>query len=272
MLRHIWVALTLAVAMIFAAPNQTIGAELSQEPAPKAKKRAVVLNEPRSFQGYTLVSPMSSTKSYLIDMEGKIVHTWVGTGTPALTAYLLPTGNLLRPCSGEALSFRPNGGIYPKGRIQEFTWNGELVWDFAFQSHNDIGKRTYTHDMIKLPNGNVLAVMMVEKTAAEAAAAGRKTSGAVMAESLLELKPSGKNDAQIVWEWHIWDHLIQDHDAARANYGNVADHPERIDINFGGDTVDNLFGKKDSAKGKGGGALRASGNNEFKWSRILDRS
>jgi hypothetical protein len=34
-----------------------------------------------------------------------------------------------------------------------------------------------------------------------------------------------------MWEWHVWDHLIQDVDPDRENYGNVSDHPELIDIN-----------------------------------------
>src|SRR5207248_2769403 len=39
---------------------------------------------------------------------------------------------------------------------------------------------------------------------------------------------------EIVWEWHAWDHLIQEFDPQKANYGVVADHPERVDINFAG--------------------------------------
>jgi hypothetical protein len=38
-----------------------------------------------------------------------------------------------------------------------------------------------------------------------------------------------------VWEWHAWDHLIQDRDPSKANHGKVAAHPELIDINFGQD-------------------------------------
>ena len=167
--------LTLAAALFGASLVDAEDPAHQQAKDPKAKS-AVSVNDPKAFQGYTLVSPMTSTKSYLIDMEGKVVRTWEGAGTPAITAYLLPNGNLFRPCSGEAGALRPNGGIFPKGRIQEFTWDGELVWDFAFQSNKDIGKGTYTHDMIKLPNGNVLAVMTVEKTAAETAAAGRKAA------------------------------------------------------------------------------------------------
>ena len=34
------------------------------------------------------------------------------------------------------------------------------------------------------------------------------------------------------WEWHLWDHLVQDHDSTLANFGDVAAHPELMDINF----------------------------------------
>jgi hypothetical protein len=35
-----------------------------------------------------------------------------------------------------------------------------------------------------------------------------------------------------VWEWRVWDHLIQDHDREKSNFGDVAAHPERVDVNF----------------------------------------
>jgi hypothetical protein len=36
-----------------------------------------------------------------------------------------------------------------------------------------------------------------------------------------------------VWSWNSWDHLIQDFDPTKDNFGVVADHPELIDINAG---------------------------------------
>jgi len=47
------------------------------------------------------------------------------------------------------------------------------------------------------------------------------------------VKPTGPTSGNIVWEWYVWDHLIQDFDSSKANYGVVGDHPELIDINFG---------------------------------------
>jgi hypothetical protein len=52
-------------------------------------------------------------------------------------------------------------------------------------------------------------------------------------DCIIEIKPTGKTTGDVVWEWHVWDHLIQDEDSSKANYGNVAEHPERVDINFG---------------------------------------
>jgi hypothetical protein len=49
---------------------------------------------------------------------------------------------------------------------------------------------------------------------------------------LVEIKPTGKTTGEVVWEWRLWDHLIQDHDKTKANYGDVAAHPELVDINF----------------------------------------
>ena len=53
------------------------------------------------------------------------------------------------------------------------------------------------------------------------------------AEALLEVEPVGTNDVNIAWEWHIWDHLIQDADSVLPNFGVIAEHPELQDVNYG---------------------------------------
>jgi hypothetical protein len=49
----------------------------------------------------------------------------------------------------------------------------------------------------------------------------------------VEIAPEGPRGGQIVWQWHIWDHLIQDFDPGKENYGDVAAHPGLLDINIG---------------------------------------
>ncbi len=113
--------------------DQGTGGKEKQEKkdAPKAGKEAnplkigLQVNSPKAFQGYTLFSPLHSRKAFLIDMEGKIAHTWEGTSTPAGCAYLLPNGNLLRQTLYEEkkTSFgtrrrrrRPHSGIFLEWR------------------------------------------------------------------------------------------------------------------------------------------------------------
>jgi hypothetical protein len=56
-----------------------------------------------------------------------------------------------------------------------------------------------------------------------------------MPDEIIEVQKTGSASGTIVWEWHAWDHLIQDFDSSKQNYGAVADHPELIDLNFGVD-------------------------------------
>src|SRR5262249_51961257 len=96
------------------------------KPAPV--KLGLQLNDPRAFQGYTLLAPFDSPNTYLLDMQGKVVQTWAHDCTPALFPMLLDTGNLLRPghLGSDSRVFGSHPGI--GGRIQEFTWDGKLAW------------------------------------------------------------------------------------------------------------------------------------------------
>jgi hypothetical protein len=89
-----------------------------------------------------------------------------------------------------------------------------------------------------LPNGDMLMIAWEYKSAADAIAHGRNPStipqGELWPDSLIEVRPSNGSGGTIVWEWHLWDHLIQDFDPTKENYGVVQDHPERVDINYGG--------------------------------------
>src|SRR5688572_3608586 len=212
----------------------TIGATLAQTPSasdgPAPQGIGLIRNDPGAYVGYTLLSPLQSTSTFLIDMNGRVVKTWQTDSTPASLAYLLESGNLLRAGLAPNAPFgRTAGG---GGKMQEFDWNGELVWDFA----SGTATATQHHDFIRLPNGNVLLVVKERKTAAEAIAAGRIPSAVegteVQPDSLIEIKPIGKTGGEVVWEWHLWDHLIQDVDKTKANFGDVAAHPERVDINY----------------------------------------
>ncbi|HWE37390.1 MAG TPA: aryl-sulfate sulfotransferase [Isosphaeraceae bacterium] len=243
-------ALTLATAAaaVVAAPDDVPAPKKDAQPSTTPKKivppkLGLRLNDPKAFQGYTLLNPMGNKKAYLLDMQGRVVKTWETPLNSMHCAYLLEDGHLLRPTdlNGKDRSFGAGGGSL--GRVQEYTWDGELVWDYTIFDD----KHLFHHDVIKLPNGNYLFIVWEKKMADESIAAGRKkelVSKYVLSDSLVEVKPTGKATGEVVWEWHLWDHLIQDVDPSKPNYGVVADHPELVDINF----VENAMGPRPQPK------------------------
>src|SRR5262245_23911249 len=126
----------------------------AEKPAQAPVKVGLSINEPKAFQGYTLIAPLSSSQTYLLDMQGRVVHSWATDFSPASCGYLLENGHLLRPGSvgSEAQLFGPGPGV--GGRIQEFTWDGEVVWDFRFVNSRQLAH----HDITPLPNGNILMI------------------------------------------------------------------------------------------------------------------
>lgn len=197
-----------------------------------AQERTIglLLNSDDAFVGYTLFAPMPYTLTYLIDNNGLLVHSWESEYRPRFAARLLENGNLLRSGNlGQNPNF-PSGGA--GGIVQEFTWDGSIVWEFEYASDYYL----LHHDIKNLPSGNVLMIAWEYKSAEEAIEAGRDpesmSSGKLSPEHIIEVEPDGQSGGNIVWEWHIWDHLIQDFDSTKANYGVVGDHPELMDINF----------------------------------------
>jgi len=150
-----------------------------------------------------------------------------------LSVYLLENGNLLRTA---ALGSQGNpffqGNYGHGGRVQIFDWDGTIVWDYEYSSEWHL----LHHDVEMLPNGNILMNAWERKTFEEAVAQGRDPNLLVDRElwphHIIEVEPDGLTGGNIIWEWHIWDHLIQDHDPTKGNFGVVEDHPELIDINF----------------------------------------
>jgi hypothetical protein len=232
------IALTLAA---FGASLAHAQAPNQKEGQPAKDKVGVILNDPKAFQGYTMFSPGRQKNTFLIDMQGRAVKIWECDREPGI-AYLLPNGNLLR--SGkitQKLPFTPPPGL--AGRIQEYTWDGGLVWDYQLANDN----RAQHHDICALPNGNVLCVAWDRRSAQEVLAAGRveTLAGEMLPDSVIELKKTGKTTADIVWEWRSFDHLIQDYDDTKHNYGDVAAHPELININFGSGPLASLPAAKE---------------------------
>jgi phosphatidylethanolamine-binding protein (PEBP) family uncharacterized protein len=181
--------------------------------------------------GYTLLAPKHNTITYLVDLQGRAVHSWKSAYEPGQSAYLLPNGHLVRA----GLVMVPGGtGGGEGGRIEEYDWDGNLVWEFELATT----ERQLHHDFKVMPNGHILALMVERKTKDQALAAGFDPAlmrdSEVVPDAVVEIEPMGTKGGRIVWEWHVWDHLIQDFDSTKANWGDVKAHPELIDTAVNG--------------------------------------
>ena len=179
----------------------------------------------QSYNGYTLFAPNTSKTTYLIDNDGKLVHQWESKYVPALSAYLLEDGTLLRSAKVEDPSATTTGGF------QKIDWDGNIIWEYYYGTQH--------HDIEPLPNGNVLLVTNDRKPKNTAIQAGRDTNlitgTNIRSLSIIEVEQTSDSTGNIVWQWDAWEHLIQDFDNTKPNFGVVADHPELIDINYAKD-------------------------------------
>jgi len=193
-------------------PGQTIG---------------LFLNTPKACPGYTLFAPKHNTVTYLMDNEGRVVHQWKSAYEPGQSAYLLPNGHLVRACM---LRVQGGTGGGEGGRLEEYDWDGNLVWEFNHAT------RDYQlhHDFKPMPNGHILALMVERKSREEAIAAGfdprMLRDDFLVPDAVVEIEPVYPKGGKIVWEWHVWDHLIQNTDQTKPNYGDPAAHPELVDV------------------------------------------
>jgi hypothetical protein len=187
-------------------------------------------NFSNTFRGYILYTPEYSTHTYLIDNNGSVVHSWDSDYLQGMGVYLLDNGDLVRSCLPYINPTFWGGGI--TGRVEKYNWAGSLLWEFEYSNQ----QHCLHHDVEPLPNGNILMIAWEYKTKEEAINAGLNPSmilfDYVWPDKIIEVEPTGPATGEIVWEWHVWDHLIQDFDPTKDNYGVVADHPELIDINF----------------------------------------
>jgi len=217
--KEIIVAISLMAASLFAqAQTKTVGLFLN--------------NAAKTYNGYTLFAPKQYTSTYLINNEGRLLHQWSASKfPPGQSVYLLENGNLLRSCMTKG---KLSSGGGEGGRVEEYDWNDKLVWELDFSTD------TYMqhHDIRRLPNGNILMLVIEKKTLAECLAVGFNPAkyqpeiaqkGMMLPDYVVEIKPTYPVGGTVVWEWHTWDHLIQDFDATKSNYGVVKSHPELID-------------------------------------------
>jgi hypothetical protein len=180
-------------------------------------------------EGYLLIAPFEQQYTYLVDTDGRVAKHWRTSTRPGLSELLLEDGTLVRAGNLELRgTFARGQGA--GGRLEALSWEGQELWQKDFADDQQMQH----HEIEVLPNGNVLARVWELKSEAEALAAGRDPEllrdGELWPDKVIEYDP--KTD-EVVWEWHVWDHMVQDRDPALPNYvDDVSEHPDKIDINY----------------------------------------
>ncbi|HRX84814.1 MAG TPA: aryl-sulfate sulfotransferase [Phycisphaerae bacterium] len=208
----------------------TFTAATARDASPSSARRGLARSTPQAYAGYTLFAPLADTKTYLIDNAGKLVHTWTSQYEPGQSVYLLDDGTLLRTAREPRNRSFEGGGI--GGRIERLAPDSTVLWSFVYADAD----HCQHHDVEPLPNGHVLLIAWEKKTSADYKAAGGDPAllpgDEIWPDTVIEVAPHGASGGEIVWAWHMWDHLIQEYDESKANYNALEDHPELIHINF----------------------------------------
>lgn len=180
-------------------------------------------------KGYILFGPMGGNLTFLIDKCGREINRWRSDYPPGLSAYLLPDGSLLRAGRLFDTSYNAPGR---GGILEKFDWNNNLVWSYVL-SNDSLAMH---HDFYPMDNGNILVIAWHGIPASEAENKGRYkgTIGGskLWSERIIELKPKGTNDAEVVWQWSLWDHIIQDESISKPDYNVISAHPELMNVNY----------------------------------------
>ncbi|MEP0367292.1 MAG: aryl-sulfate sulfotransferase [Cyclobacteriaceae bacterium] len=176
----------------------------------------VTFLDTEASSGYTLFAPESHTSVFLINNCGGVINEWTFRDEANRSAYLLPNGNMIR--AGEKF-------------LELRNWDNVLLWAYNLEA-NDFGLH---HDIEPLPNGNILCIVYDYYSKAEMTSSGRtpvNTDETFKLDKIVELKTVGSSSAEIVWEWKLFDHLVQDIYPSKKNYGTVSEHPELVNINY----------------------------------------
>jgi len=149
----------------------------------------------RAYNGFTLFNTLGGDAVYLVDMAGRVVHSW----RPLLPPYcgeLLDNGHLLVTLR-VAQPLTRFGGAH--GGVAELDWDGRVLWQYE-----DVAMH---HDVCRLRNGNTMVLRWVPIPAelhrrVAGGVPGTEHAGDVMyGDELVEITPTG----EAVWDWRSFD-------------------------------------------------------------------
>ena len=152
----------------------------------------------KAYMGYTLFAAVGGGDAYLIDMRGRLVHSWRMPFELGTHAVLLPNGNLLCAAKAPEASLADFDGA--AGKLLEVDWDGNIVWQYEDPYMH--------HDFHRMPDGNTILLRWVVTPnnialKVKGGLPDTEREGVMWSDSLREINPDGK----VVWEWLAYEHL-----------------------------------------------------------------
>lgn len=179
--------------------------------------------------GVVLYAPLHSRNVFLVDNCGSLLNQWEFDAHSNYSgAFLLEDGSVIKL----VLSDKDGGGVRKDACIEHRSWDNVLLWKYCGQDRY----AALHSDFYVLPNGNILSLLKDRYSIEAALDLGLKPENiygnTFNAESIVEIKRTGDTTGEVVWEWHLWDHFIQEYDSLKNNYAKIEEQPRKLDINL----------------------------------------
>jgi len=206
----------------------------------------VLRYEDGTYPGYVLSVAHWNKHAYLLNNCGEIVHTWedtnrwdddAGSNDETPMPRLLPDGRLIKLTKNESL-FVYDGLMWDEYFPPSYTtleirdWDNALLWSWSgATSRTSVPVQSFA---ITDDNPTSIIGLAYEKISSDdARELGRNPelpdAGEMWMQWVYEVDVSTD---EIIWEWHLLDHLIQDYNASLPNFVNIQEHPEKVDVNY----------------------------------------
>ncbi len=164
-------------------------------------------NKEKALNGYTLFGV--GNRTFLLDMEGRVVHTWaIGTNP-----HLLDNGNILDASKDDPSGFQG---------FTEVDWDGKKIWEYTEKRENYAPH----HDWVRIFNKklNAATTLYIANKAIsheQAITAGADPKKGPYEGGQMDAVVEVDMQGNVIWEWCFFDHV-------------GADNPHRININMPG--------------------------------------
>ncbi|WP_046743684.1 aryl-sulfate sulfotransferase [Kordia zhangzhouensis] len=181
-----------------------------------------IYNADKIHNNLTLAVNAGDNSAFLLNKTGQKVKEFTFDEPLGNDLEILPNGKILGVFKdpNAQIQFGGYGGI-----VKIMNINGTVEWEYTLSNADFV----IHHDVEMLPNGNVLLLVWERIPEAIASSQGSTNPGDIYPEKLIEIDP---NTDTIVWEWRSYDHIIQDDNPSLPNFGNVSQHPHKININY----------------------------------------